>query len=259
MSKLSLTQKTTRVLRFLLGLRHPQIAGLLVEHGFSNNDLEEGWSLLRSAVGVRLDWVAPPEAPPGKIKQLDEFENKWFPIAKASLQRTFPEVHDNIFRNLAQTEGVEVVVSVGTFVERIEALGASGVGVSNNVEASARALLERRGLDALAIGQARQLLDELTVTGLADESEGGTGRFADEKEAERALWSWYREWSTISRACIKNKNFLRTLGFLKRTGSSVDDDVVTAPEPEPQEPPNTLLPSPPTDVEVVTTPSETNA
>lgn len=78
--------KTQAPLPFLLGLRRPQIAGILVAHGFGDNHLEEGWRMLREAVGARLDRTSSSAPPPVKTKQLDESENKWFPIAAAALR-----------------------------------------------------------------------------------------------------------------------------------------------------------------------------
>ncbi len=45
--------------------------------------------------------------------------NKRFPIAQAFLAARFPEIHDVVFLNLAQTEGPAVIISVGTFIARL--------------------------------------------------------------------------------------------------------------------------------------------
>lgn len=255
MSKLSLTQKTTRVLRFLLGLRQPQIAGLLVAHGFGDNDLEEGWRMLREAVGARLDRATPPAPPPVKTKQLDQFENKWFPIAAATLQRAYPQVNEKLFLNLSQTEGAEVVVSVGTFIERIEALGTDDDGRADREDAEARALLERRGLTTAVITQAKQLIEGLERKASAEEMPIDPEPEFTERQlaAERAMWAWYREWSSISRAIIKNRNYLRQLGFLQRSVSHDQGEPPLEPEvvttsgstTSPEEPAEPTVPVPP--------------
>jgi hypothetical protein len=119
MAKLTMGQKVDRVMRLLIGLRNRRIAATLVRHGFTNSDLQEGWSLLQRVTRTQLD--APPEAQaedPVALRNLDDWENKWFPIAGATLKRRAPQVHAWLFRNLSQTEGPAVIVSVGTFVER---------------------------------------------------------------------------------------------------------------------------------------------
>ena len=119
MAKLTLGQKADRVLDLLLGLRNARVAAALRAHGFKNEDLTEGWTLLRAVGKTKLD--AEPEPPvldADALQRLDEWENKWFPITSATLTRHAPEVAKWFFKNLSQTEGPAVILSVGTFVER---------------------------------------------------------------------------------------------------------------------------------------------
>ena len=61
----------------------------------------------------------PARAPdPTVIEELDAWENRWFPVAEATLRRRKPEIADKVFLNLAQTSGIEVAVSVSTQHER---------------------------------------------------------------------------------------------------------------------------------------------
>jgi hypothetical protein len=123
--------------------------------------------------------------------------------------------------NLSQTAGPEVVLSVGTFVARLEALGADVDGRPDATGREARALLARRGLTAEVVAQARSLLDRLAATAEAEEAGRAPDAAHRERQtaAEAALWGWYREWSTITRAVIANRNHLRQLGFLQRLPS----------------------------------------
>ena len=110
---LTIGQKSERVLRFLRGLSHPRVASALAAHGFSQADWDEGWQLLQTASGRWLLREQPTRAPdPTVIEELDAWENRWFPVAEATLRRRKPEVADKIFLNLAQTSGIEVAVSV---------------------------------------------------------------------------------------------------------------------------------------------------
>jgi hypothetical protein len=104
MAKLTLGQKVERVIKLLVGLRNRRIAAALIKHGFTNGDLQEGWSLLQKVTRTQLD--TPPELQPEDpvaVRNLDEWENKWFPIASATLKRRALEVHAWLFRNLSQT------------------------------------------------------------------------------------------------------------------------------------------------------------
>ena len=87
------------------------------------------------------------------IEELDAFENKWFPIARVSLERHHPEMAAELFLNLSQTEGVEVAVSVRTFLERLAQMQ-QGVAPFDAGGSEAWKLLQQRGLTE---GQAMSL------------------------------------------------------------------------------------------------------
>ncbi|HEU4405570.1 MAG TPA: hypothetical protein VFS43_09795 [Polyangiaceae bacterium] len=229
MAKLSVFQKAERALRLLVGLRNPRIAAALKAHGFRDRDLDEGWALLRG-LGVETLERVPTPPPKGEglnaTRGLDAWENKWFPIASATLARRVPEGRAWLFHDLSQASGHGAIISVSTFLDRYErlavpkaegGLGALGEGV--------RALLAERGLNEGAIAEAKALLRELkTLPG------GGGGPSAEAEraslaEAEAALWAWCLEWGAVARAAIRERDLLRQLGFLRAgSGGSAEGD-----------------------------------
>ncbi|MCX4247982.1 hypothetical protein [Paraliomyxa miuraensis] len=242
MAKKRIGDKAERVLKLLLGLRNKKIASALASRGFGKEDLEEGLSLLRGVTDVSLA-VLPPRSPnPAVIEQLDRWENEWFPVANATLLRHYPEIHARVFLNLSQTAGAAVVISVGTFVERVAEL-TRAEGGHGQAGKDARKLLQRRGLTPAVIAEAKELLEQ--VSSIEDEPaelpdlEEENARLA---EAEDAMWAWYLEWSEIARSAIKDRNLLRRLGFLnssRRAPSTItdeddeDDEAEDAAEPTP--------------------------
>jgi hypothetical protein len=232
MAKMSIGDKVTRVLKFFLGLRNKRTVAALAAHGFSDDDLAEGWSLLQKVTRTKLD-SAPAVAPtsdPVALELLDEWENKWFPIAAATLQRRAPAAHAWLFRNLTQTEGAAVIVSVGTFVERFERLTKSkkdgGYGAGGG---EAKKILEKRGLSAKVIGEAKDLLKRLQTEASSNEPVPDEEQAEEEAEryakAEADLWAWYLEWSVIARKTVKNRNLLRQLGFLQVGPAGKEEEV----------------------------------
>ncbi len=223
MAKLTTGQKAQRVIRFLLGMRRPRIAGTLFSYGFKQETLDEGWMLLRSLVGEKLAAPTAPSAPdPTLIERLDDWENKWFVLAEASLKRHHPGVRDAVFLNLSRTSGPDVAVSVSTFLQRFEALAAG-----NADEQAAHALLVARGLSPEVVGSAKELLD---AVGAIAEAPAPIIDEAAIAAAEEAMWAWYLEWSAIARLAIKDGRQLRSLGFRSRSSSSEPDE-----EDEPSE------------------------
>ena len=234
MARLTIGQKATRVLEILMGLSNRRAAWRLAAHGMMPADVDRGWQLLRELTRGRLDLSALPTEPdPKLLLVLDAWENQWFPIVGASLRTRFPAVYAFVFNNLTQTDGAEVILSVGTLLERIDALGTLAQG------AEARALLVQRGLTEPVLADARRLLADLgTFDGSFDPTRSVSE--ADELARETALWDWYLEWSTIARAVVDDRTALRALGFLSgRPGGELDDGtgvnpdapVVAAPAP----------------------------
>jgi hypothetical protein len=190
MSRLTVGQKANRVLRLLMGLRNPTVAAALQEHGFTDQELEEGWKRLSGLTRQRLGLRLAVENPT-KVQELDDFENKWFPVARLTLERHYPALAQELFLNLSQTEGVEVVFSVSTFLERLGSMAASKPPFGSEGPAAMK-LLETRGLTAERIQRAKAVLAEL---GTFSPAQPSAPPVAEDKEAEDALWSWYLECS----------------------------------------------------------------
>jgi hypothetical protein len=172
--------------------------------------LAEGWKRLQALTEGRLLQREPAKQDPALLRQLDEWENRWFPVASASIKTRFPDVHAQLFLNLSQTDGPAVVISVGTFVQRLEKLPTDpGLGARG---AEARELLSARGLNAATVETAKRLLDALGTTAPAEPIPAIDP--AQQAAAEEAMWRWYLEWGEIARVAITDRKLLRELGFL---------------------------------------------
>src|SRR5205085_9835614 len=120
------------------------------------------------------------------------------------------EVHDWVFLNLAQTDGAAVVISVGTFVQRIQRMDSeAGLGRQG---AEARALLTARGLTPSTLQVAIDMLEQLVTAAPAHPAPNVDP--AQHAAAEAAVWNWYLEWGEIARVAITDRKLLRELGFL---------------------------------------------
>ena len=218
---MTIGQKAARVLQFLLGLRNLHVALALRAYGFDEAELTRGWDLLRGLTQGRLD-VVPVEGDPMIVQNLDAWENKWYPITDAVLASNFPAVHEVVFRNLAQTSGPAVIVTVGILLDRLELVSKSkdqgGMGREGK---DARDLLTKRGLTAQVVDEARTILAQANTLETSEE-ETAEETTAVDQAAEDRLWSWYLEWSRIARTVIKDRRQLRVLGFLRRNEAGED-------------------------------------
>jgi hypothetical protein len=223
--------KATRVIRFLVGLRNPSVATALAGYGFTEQDMAEGWDLV-NALGKGKLAVLPAQPRDMEILlKLDAWENHWFPVSSASLERRFPAVFARQFLNLQQAEGPEVAITVRTFVDRYDELSApdSKYGPEG---AKARELLAARGVTPTVVDEARSLLAQLTKVAVSPISQASVvEQEAELSRAEDALWAWYLEWSKVARIAIKQRPLLRQLGFLTR--HAVEEDPIPPPAPAP--------------------------
>ncbi len=231
MSKLTMGQKADRVLKFLMGMRNTRVVATLATRGFGADDIEEGWTLLRNTARGKFDFLSAGAADPGVILELDQWENTWFPVTDATLRRRYPAIADRIFLNLSQTEGPGVILTVGTLIERLDALAKAADQDSKD----AMAILVRRGLTDQVLEQARALLRSVGQIAPSAPVDLDAQREGIER-AETELWDWYLEWSQIARTTITERPLLRALGFLTptRTAGGGDEPVEEEPVVEPK-------------------------
>jgi hypothetical protein len=140
-------QKAERVLRFLMGARHPRVMHKLEPYGLDDEAIREGWRLLQALSENRAprERSLQPARSPDLIEALDAWENRWMPITRAVLRRHEPAVHDWMFQGLSMQSGPEVVMSVYLLTQRVRQLE-QGVRELGEAATRARARLQQRAL-----------------------------------------------------------------------------------------------------------------
>ncbi len=210
MSNLSISEKASRVTVFVIALRIPEVAGALGEFGFDERDRREGYARLSALTAGQLE-PAIARTDPRALAAIDAWENRWFPIVHATLRFRFPAVHARVLGNLRQTDGSEVIVSVGELLRRLDVEAAS----SDPESEAALALLATRGLTADVRAEAAALLAGITTGPLPVAAAPARDHDAL-ATSEQALWEWYLEWGEIARVAIADRRLLRRLGFRRR-------------------------------------------
>ena len=231
MARYNYNQKVLRAVRFLLGLRRKRIQKALRPYGLDRATLVEAQQLLRKATYDRPDQPVDEGQP--LLPQLDAFENHWLTIVRAVLRRRCPEICDWVFKNISQTKGVDLVVSVDTVLQRLRALHD---GSTRFAEQGAQAIqwLAKRGFTEARLEEGEQLIRQVTEFQSDDDEDDldstDDDDFESEEEAAAAaeLWGWYLEWSAIARRVITDRTSLRILGFLS-SKESTNETVDVAP------------------------------
>ena len=220
MPSLSLDEKISKVVKFLMGSTDRRIASLLSERGFSDDDRAEGWALFDRVAGrvfpvsVGVGQGIPKSETRPIVQRIVAWENLWFEVADAALLRQYPLIRDDLFRNLDRASGREVVINVRVFVSKYRQLA------DRTDEESARAvsLLAKRGLTRERVDEVERLLESIKTAPLTGEtkSDADQEHKAAHEEAISKMWAWYQEWARLSRSVVTNRHQLIALGLATR-------------------------------------------
>jgi hypothetical protein len=243
-----------KVLKLLVNISRPPHIAVARREGYTNKEHKEGWRLLKlaSGEGRSLDHLFEESAAGASstasaerlrlLQDVDAFENTWFPRTRAILRRVVPRERRDafeaaFFKNLEQQPlSPAVIVSVGTYLSRLE-----GLAKSDNQDAKkVRETLVERGLTDEKVKDVRALLAKLEgsngkkKTGKVSPTELAKAH-AEQREALEDLRGWFNDWGTTLRQVLSTRAQI-TLGLtvLKRTPRSDEEDA-SPEEPEAEE------------------------
>lgn len=172
-------ERLAQIRRFLTGVAEPQIAPIAARVGYNAGEHEFGWTNLNVAQGSDLpfeyhlseaqQWVVreASSAQVARYRELDQFENKWFPRMRAAIQRFMEPDQRAIFEAAffadlgQQPMGPALVTSVETFLNRLTETATSTVpGVKETV-----ASLRQKGLTEELLAKMRLCVEECKKEG----------------------------------------------------------------------------------------------
>lgn len=225
MPRKSVTQRTGRTLRFLTGLSKSRRARTaLARRGFTKKEYNEGWALFHEATRFHYDGDSDAEAEATVINELDAWENRWYPIIAATLERHHPELYAYVFKNLTQAEGPAVIANVRTLHVRLSAIfePTDETKKLTGLDKAGK-LLVQRGLTPAVMEVAADLLVQTQTWGAIDDTAEAEAAEAERAQAEEKMWAWYKEWSRIFRAEVTQRAVLKQLGFLAGSGGGAGE------------------------------------
>jgi hypothetical protein len=201
-----------KVLTFLNGVSSSLVARTaLTRCGYTSEDNEQGWNLLRAAVRTPALPSAPVAAErPAELVAIDEIEafaSGPMRRAQAALQHLYPEAGALVFAGIELGRGFAAVLAVETFLDRVAEL-----------HQKPRKLLAARGITDLVVKHLRERIRTSKVVSVPEEPhEDPNG--AEREAALRALRAWYDDWSEAARTAIDDRSALIRLGLAKRRAS----------------------------------------
>src|SRR5438067_2091047 len=164
MPRLTLLGKVDRVMRLLLGLRHPGVASALASAGFTAAEIDEGYALLRALTVADMKDAADlePTGASAVEERIAPWMRPWIPVARAALRRRHPKLESAIFAHKGQSPPGSYSVAT-TFITRWTELGdPKGRWAPDGV--AARKLLAARGLTREVVDELRRLIEVRKAT-----------------------------------------------------------------------------------------------
>lgn len=222
--------------KFLVGVHTPMRAKAVRRAGYTQQEHAIGWSLYTQAAGQKRplayqidegDDASGASVQTGRLRELDAFENLWFPRTKAIIRRVVPvEERDRFasafFADLEQQPlGPMVVGSVTTFLSRVEGLSKSTLKGASDV----RETLRKRGLTDAEIGRVHDLLAETRDPWRNAPAPDSGGRLEAGREQQKALADlrdWFNDWATTLRPVLPLRDRV-ALGLTPRKRGDVGD------------------------------------
>lgn len=220
------------------------VRSTLYARGLDKAELQNGWALYSSVLGVTDDNPAPaPSVGVNKAQEamleLDAWDAPNFNAAQAVLSSRAPNASAFLFSQLGPGQGPAAVVAVETFLNRRDVLEKGDApGVSPEEAKLAVSLLaERRIVDKQKATELRKLID-VAQSGATPIETAPPPRL-DEHTFQRYR-AWLNEWREVARGAITRRDYLIALGLASRRVSSngeetveddVADDVTSEPTP----------------------------
>jgi hypothetical protein len=232
-----------RVSRFLVGMQTPARVKAARREGYTSKEHELGWSLYAKAAGRGrslehyLEEIEASDDTPAsaeqmrRLRELDAFENQWFPRTRALIRRVVPRDErdrfaEAFFRNLEQQPlGPGVVNSVATFLARVDELRSSKLKGAADLHKT----FVSRGLTEGKVAQIRQLLEQVRASDVAAPSATDPrARLKAQREQGEAyddLRDWFNDWATTLRQVLPTRDLIKLgLVTLNRAGKAVPDE-----------------------------------
>lgn len=217
-----LDEAPARALKFLAAMStNAYVWAALARRGYSDAEHEKGWQLLFKATGYRKP-LAPAvdrSEASAAIAEIDAWDEPTFRVSRAALAGPFREQCEYLFQDLEPQTGAGAIVSVTTFLDRLDALdgGDKSRAATKKKDHAAVAKLAERGITP----EARKGMRKLLATALTAPPELAPEATADgNAEARRAakgeLRQWYAEWSEVAKADLRRRDHLILLGLAKR-------------------------------------------
>lgn len=215
--------------KLLRGLAiNPRARSILGGVGYTDEEHARGWNNYVTLMGSERPVSNVVIAPDAKaaVDELDKSDETLFKLTRFSLQSRFPEQCSKLFDGLSAQTGYNAVLSMETFLTRIQELREGSPTDQAAVELlrSRQILSEEREKELLSAIQVAKGLNAPIAPRLTDD--------AAYQQAAREFIDWVREWRGIASIAITRRDDRIMLGLAKRRTQKSAEPPADPSEPE---------------------------
>jgi hypothetical protein len=208
-----------RALEFLRGVgASPEILRLLSKAGYTKKVHEEGLQLLTSIVSLPREKGAFHSVSAiyeAAVKEVTTWQKKDLRRIKATVTRFHPAEAEYLFSNLDFSPGVDAVLMVSIFLDRLASLANDpDRKATRKADHAVLETIKERGVTDPEIKHLRGLVKEAQTTPVPDVV--APAETDARVEALRALRAWYTDWAETARTVLTRRDHLIRVGLATR-------------------------------------------
>lgn len=224
-----------RVFAFLIAISTwRSIRRTLAAHGFTKEEGQRGWVLLRRCMDLGFDEAFDPDVDSSArdaSEELAQATGTIFRTCTVALDRLHPELSDFVFSGFEPASGAEAVLIIERFLDRLDELeSGEDRAATRESDHAALATLAARGITPAERARMRELIRSAMNLDVALEETNEEERVA----ALTELRAWFVDWASTAREHIARRDQLVRLGLAKRRSSPQEGDEPDTPVIEPQ-------------------------
>ena len=235
----TLEDTAPRALEFLRGAgASPEILRLLSNAGYTKKAHEEGLQLLTTVVSYVREKGAFQSVSPAyerAVAEVTTWQKKDLRRIKATLTRLHPNEAEYLFSNLDFAPGVDAVLMVSMFLDRLASLANDPARkATRKADHAVLQTIKERGVSEAELTHLRAAVREAVAMPLPEVTP------PNETEARidalRALRAWYTDWAETARAVLTRRDHLIRVGLATRKRAQPPMPVIAttgAPPPAP--------------------------
>lgn len=207
-------ETATRALLFLTAAgTYPSIRVALARKGYSATVHNQFWSHLHTLAQYRGGGLDPTDTIRSAVEEINAVDDDLYRLSRAATRDDFPEQHAFLFDGFEPVSGPGCVVSMRTFLDRVDALESSKERkATRKTDEAALAKMAERGLTPAERERLRGLLniaqsslDTLDISAAPPPP-----------DAYPRLKAMLDEWTEVARVTISRRGDLIKLGIVRR-------------------------------------------